>query len=205
MPYFNHIMLDLETLGTRPNAPILTIGAVMFDPEDQVLGKEFYVAINVSDAMRYGVADPETLKWWMVQSDQAREALVAGKATLESALIDLREFCGTSWPKTKMWSNGPSFDAVILEYAYHRVLGTKAPWDFWNVRCCRTVAELAGLRSPKIGGKGVHHNALDDSKHQAEWVMSMWHTLRQRMKPGTATKPAAEQKAVAKHSHLDDL
>ncbi len=28
----NHIMIDLETIGTRPGSAILTIGAVRFDP-----------------------------------------------------------------------------------------------------------------------------------------------------------------------------
>ena len=38
----NHLMVDLETMGNGPYAPVISIGAVFFDPntgETGVLGK----------------------------------------------------------------------------------------------------------------------------------------------------------------------
>lgn len=202
MSHFNHAMVDIETMGTRPNSPVLTIGAVLFSPEDKALGREFYASIDIADALRFSVPDGGTMKWWLQQSDEARGALVKGKQPLGDALVALRDFCGTAWPKTKVWGNGPSFDMTILEYAYHRCLDTKAPWDFWNIRDCRTIAELAGRTPPKIGGKGVHHNALDDAKHQARWVMDMWHGLRYGPKQQNPVAPAPQQNGA---DVLDDL
>ncbi|MEX5768833.1 3'-5' exoribonuclease [Serratia nematodiphila] len=40
----NHLMLGLETLGKKPSAPILTIGAVLFNPHSGELGEQFYTA-----------------------------------------------------------------------------------------------------------------------------------------------------------------
>lgn len=175
-------MIDIETVGNRPNAPILSIGAVKFDPETGELGTTFYRDVCPVSAFEYGVPDGSTFKWWMEQSDAARKAAVCGTARLPDVLMDLMALY-PNWTEVKVWGNGPSFDMTILEYAYKRALNEKAPWSFWNIRDCRTVANLSGLWPPKIGGKGTHHNALDDSIHQAKWVSSMWQGLRNKPKP----------------------
>jgi hypothetical protein len=173
-----HCMIDIETLGKRPNAPILSIGAVKFDPETGKTSGGFYEAIDPADSFKYGVPDGDTFKWWMMQSDAARNAAVSGKCMLPDALKKLAAFY-PNWKEVKVWGNGPSFDMTILEYAYHRALDQEsAPWEFWNIRDCRTIANITGEWPPKIGGKGVHHNALDDAKHQAAWVSRMWQQLR---------------------------
>lgn len=181
----NHMMIDIETMGSRPNAPVLSIGAVMFDPVNGSLGEKFYVAISPADAFRYGVPDGDTLKWWMEQSEAARKAAVGGQALLADALKGLTAFGKSNWKDIEVWGNGPSFDMTILEYAYHKALGQLAPWKFWNVRCCRTVALLAGKRPPKITG-GTYHNALDDAIHQAKWVSGMWKGLKGKPAASTA-------------------
>ena len=177
----NHMMIDIETCGQRANAPVLSIGAVMFDPSTGKMGAEFYVAISPVDAFRYGVPDGDTFKWWMDQADPARKAATAGQKTLAEGLSELTKFGRSDWKDMQVWGNGPSFDMTILEYAYHKALGQLAPWKFWNVRCCRTIALLAGRRPPKIETSvGVYHNALDDARHQAMWVSSMWREIKGR-------------------------
>lgn len=47
----NHLMIDIETMGNKPTAPIVAIGAVFFDPQSSELGAEFYVAVNLASAM----------------------------------------------------------------------------------------------------------------------------------------------------------
>ena len=172
----NHCMIDIETCGNRFDAPILSIGAVMFDPDTGRLGKEFYRAIGPDSAFRHGRPGGETFKWWMEQSDAARKAAVSGTDDLEVALGVLSDFAWP-WKDVQVWGNGPSFDMTILEYAYSQI-GRPHPWQFWNVRDCRTVAALVGRRPPAIGSKGVYHNALDDARHQAQWVSAMWQELR---------------------------
>lgn len=180
----HNLMIDIETVGTNPDAPILSIGAVKFDPETGKHGREFYAAIRPTDAFKYGTPDGSTFAWWMGQSDPARKSAVGGKNSLTQALEDLRGMY-RDWKDVKVWGNGPSFDMTILEHGF-RAVGSEAPWAFWNIRCCRTVAQLSGRWPPKIGGKGVHHNALDDAKHQADWVSSMWQGLRNTKAPVVA-------------------
>ena len=72
------VMIDLETAGLSPNAPIAAIGAVRFNPEGgPTVGPhaEFYVAVNlVGQAPR----DASSVYLWMEQSDEARAAVREG-------------------------------------------------------------------------------------------------------------------------------
>ena len=190
----NHLMIDIESLGTRPNAPILSIGAVLFDPNTGKQGATFYRAIDPANAFLHGVPDGDTFKWWMEQSDAARKAAVSGTSLLSDALSDLTKM-PVVWKDVQVWANDPDFDVTILNYAYHKALGQLAPWRFWNTRSCRTIAEVAGKRPPKP--QGVHHNALDDAIHQAKWVSDMWQGLR--------GKPAAKAAAPAPVAADDDI
>lgn len=47
-----NIMVDLETLGTKPNSAILSIGAVAFD--DQGLHDEFYCNVDLISSIACG-------------------------------------------------------------------------------------------------------------------------------------------------------
>ncbi|HFW3715890.1 TPA: 3'-5' exonuclease, partial [Salmonella enterica subsp. enterica serovar 6,7:y:-] len=47
----NNLMIDLETMGKKPNAPIVSIGGVFFDPQSGEIGHEFYTAVNLESAM----------------------------------------------------------------------------------------------------------------------------------------------------------
>lgn len=72
----NHLMIDLETMGNKPNAPVVSIGAVFFEPSTGELGKEFYRVVSLKSSMDGGaVPDPETIIWWMQQNEEARKAI----------------------------------------------------------------------------------------------------------------------------------
>lgn len=174
----NHCMIDIETCGSRFDAPVLSIGAVKFDPDTGNTGETFYRAIRPDSAFQHGTPGGDTFKWWMDQADEARKAAVGGTDDLQIALGALTSFY-REWSNVKVWGNGPSFDMTILEYAFAQI-GRPHPWKFWNVLDCRTVAALAGKRPPAIGSKGVYHNALHDALHQAEWVGAMWQGLRNK-------------------------
>ena len=73
----NHVMTDIETMGKNPNAPIVAIGAVLFDPVAGELGNQLYVKVNLEDAVRTGgVMDASTVLWWLQQDDAARVELL---------------------------------------------------------------------------------------------------------------------------------
>lgn len=173
-------MIDIETLGTFMNAPVVTIGACFFDPMTGEIGKKFYAKIDVKDALRFGVLDPETLVWWLGQEKDAQKELTSGKALLAETLKELSVFYN-SGHDAAIWGNGPTFDITILEYAYHKALGQKAPWPFWNVRDVRTVVQLAQgiVKKPANFTKDkVAHNAIDDCVFQVGYVSKMFQALR---------------------------
>ena len=50
-----HVMIDLETMGTKHGSPILTIGAVLFDPHEQdnvhsLESRSFLRRVDIADA-----------------------------------------------------------------------------------------------------------------------------------------------------------
>ena len=183
-----NMMVDIETLGTRPNAPVTTIGACFFDPMTGEIGAKFYRKIDMVDAMHFGTADADTIRWWLTQDKAAQAELTKGKDLLRDVLNDLATFYNTGHDAS-VWGNGPTFDCTILEYAYHRCLQQKAPWPFWNVRDVRTVVQLADglVKKPAAFTKGgVAHNALDDCIFQVGYVSKMWQALR-----GASAKPVA--------------
>jgi len=179
-----NVMIDLETLGTSPAAPILSIGAVYFDPDTGELGPELHVKLDFEEACEDRKIDPATVKWWLCQSDEARSALLDDQEGFpiifkEEALDLLSEFIHMVNGDAKVWGNGATFDISMLEDLY-RQLGEKIPWKFYNVRDVRTVVALAEGIVDRSGTpfEGTQHNALADAVHQATYVSTMWQALR---------------------------
>lgn len=184
-----HIMIDIETLGTFTNAPVVTIGACFFNPMTGEIGDKFYERIDLAEAMQFGKADPETLRWWLKQDARAQAELVKKGKSAADVLRALTAFYKRS-TDGRVWGNGPTFDITILEQQYSRVLGEKAPWPFWNVRDVRTVVDIAeGLvkKPAAFTQDAVAHNALDDCIFQVGYVSQMWQALRGQ---GSAPAPA---------------
>lgn len=175
----NNIMLDLETMGNGPQAAIIAIGAVAFDPETKTLGPEFYRTVDLQSSVDCGgVMDPSTVMWWMQQGDEARAAFTRPGQHIIGALIDFKDYVQElpDPEKVKVWGNGAAFDNVILASAYRRQQ-MHPPWEFRNDRCFRTMRDLA---PPDLDFKriGTYHNALDDAKSQAVYLMDILEALR---------------------------
>jgi DNA polymerase III epsilon subunit-like protein len=163
------VMVDLETMGTGSNSAITAIGAVQFDSKG--LGKEFYVNVDLKSSVRCGMEiNPDTVMWWLGQSDEARDALGKDAVPLFKALKDFATFVGAK-KEAKVWGCGSDFDNVILANAYD-LNNLDRPWHFYNNMCYRTVKNLIG-GTIKIKRIGEHHNALDDAKSQAEHLVRM--------------------------------
>lgn len=166
-----NLMLDLETLGTRPGSVILSIGAVFFDANYRRLGPEFYSVISTGSCDDSGLtADARTVAWWRDQSPDARKVFDAAGAenapTLRGVLGEFIDFIRThnALDNVCVWGNGSDFDNALLAEAYARC-GSSAPWKFWNNRCYRTLKSITA--GPALSRVGTAHNALDDARSQA--------------------------------------
>ncbi len=190
-----HMMIDIETLSTRSNAAIVSIGACMFDPnleptESYVVAADaFVVGVNPDYYYtgRFHV-DPKTESWWKRQSKEARAGLKINQAsTLPLALdrfctwIEAQDFEKTTTPWTKdssrVWANPPQFDLVILRDAAQHAYGSTndVPWHYRQETCCRTHMYLhpdaaADARGCQLDTGLIAHRADHDAVRQARLV-----------------------------------
>lgn len=181
-----HVMVDLETMGKKHSAPIVAIGAVVFDPATGSIGESFYKVVCLESSVNWGaVIDPSTVIWWLKQSSEARSAIVNDDAIpLQDALLQFREFVSDNVAggskKAQVWGNGASFDNSILRSSYD-CIAEDYPWEYWNDRDVRTMVELGQAISfdPKttIPFEGSRHNALADAIHQARYVSAIWQRI----------------------------
>ncbi|MCU6554954.1 exonuclease [Klebsiella pneumoniae] len=181
-----HVMVDLETMGKKHNAPIVAIGAVVFDPATGSIGESFYKVVCLESSVNWGaVIDPSTVIWWLKQSSEARSAIVNDDAIpLLDALLQFREFVSDNVAggskKAQVWGNGASFDNSILRSSYD-CIAEDYPWEYWNDRDVRTMVELGHAINYEpqkaIPFEGERHNALADAIHQARYVSAIWQRL----------------------------
>ena len=176
----DHLMIDLETMGKNPDAPIISIGAIFFDPQTGDMGPEFSKTIDLETAG--GVIDRDTIKWWLKQSREAQSAIMTDEIPLDDALLQLREFIDENSGEffVQVWVNGANFDNVILRRSYERQ-GIPCPWRYCNDRDVRTIVELGKAidfdARTAIPFEGERHNALDDARYQAKYVSAIWQKL----------------------------
>ncbi|CAD6103601.1 3'-5' exoribonuclease [Escherichia coli] len=175
-----HLMIDLETMGKNPDAPIISIGAIFFDPQTGDMGPEFSKTIDLDTAG--GVIDRDVIKWWLKQSREAQSAIMTDEIPLDDALLQLREFIDENSGEffVQVWGNGANFDNVILRRSYERQ-GIPCPWRYCNDRDVRTIVELGKAidfdARTAIPFEGERHNALDDARYQAKYVSAIWQNL----------------------------
>ena len=167
------VMLDLETLSTRPESVILTIGAVKFDPWGEEVDAEsgLYMRVDVDEqlAMDRHVLE-STVEWWGKQDEAVREEAL-GESNRESLDTMTRALNKFLVGVENIWCQGPAFDIVILENLY-RQLSKPTPWQFWQIRDSRTLFGVHG--DPREKGRTAAHNALMDCYYQARGVQDVY-------------------------------
>lgn len=182
------IIVDIETLGTKPGCPIIEIGACAIDADTGKIVGNFsrriavdfavgnVVDVAIGEAVIPGI-DKATAIWW--SSDPGRldvlKQILFVIADIDSALMGFSEFFRTFVQRPdegRIWANGPSFDIAILDRSYddnriHR------PWICWQERCVRTALELCGYEKGSVEWSGgPRHRALNDARHEAK---KLWH------------------------------
>lgn len=173
------VCIDLETMGNRPNAPIIAIGAVAFNLAEMTIGEKFYANVNLASSVALGsVMDPSTVMWWMQQSEDARKAVTRKGRQVTEVLPDFADWLTTNvvaLKDRKVWANGTDFDCTILGEHYHKA-GLEVPWMYYAKRDYRTVREL-WKSVPEDVNAGAH-NALDDAVHQVSHLFKIKGVLR---------------------------
>jgi DNA polymerase III epsilon subunit-like protein len=172
------VMIDLETLATSPDAAILTIGAVKFDPFGDDVNdpdcEKFYVRVDLDSCDRIGlVTNDDTIAWWAQQSKEAQDEAFSpdNRIDIVDAMNQLYKFC---WGAKRVWSHGAAFDVVICEHIFNKIQKA-VPWKFWEVRCTRTLFDIGiDPKRPPV----LKHHALEDAWNQAVGVQNVYKRLR---------------------------
>jgi hypothetical protein len=170
-----HAMIDLETLSTNPNAVILTVGGVKFDPHTNMKPyHDMYFRVDVDSQTMQGrhVMD-DTLDWWAKQSEDVREEALGDKdrIDLDNMIKTINKF---SVGVDVFWCQGPLFDYAILQNLYTQ-LGHPVPWQYCQIRDSRTLFNLVP-RDKNEKRVGLH-NALSDCIFQAKKVQKIYRQL----------------------------
>ena len=171
-------MIDMETLDVLPTATILTIGAVRFDPFGDELKEpncdKFYVKIDLDSCDKLNcTVSQATLDWWSNQSKEAQEEAFnpEGRIDIVDAMNQLYKFC---WGAKRVRSHGAGFDVIICEHLFRKI-GKAIPWQFWEVRCTRTLFDIGiDPQRPPV----LKHHALEDAWNQAVGVQNVFKKLR---------------------------
>lgn len=171
-----NLMIDLETLGTRPGSVILSIAAVPVDSPAPV--EYFYRRIDKVSCIDAGLqVDAATVEWWSKQADDVREEAFSGRERLCSVLTDFSAYCASLPSEPIIWGNGADFDNPLLAEAYKHC-GLKQPWKYHNSRCYRTLKSLYP-NIPFLKPQRAH-SALEDAKAQAVHLQMIFNYIRER-------------------------
>jgi hypothetical protein len=189
MTDFHDLMIDLETMGVPPSAPIVSIGAAFFNIRHEKIGPTYHQAINLATAVRDGgVLDCGTIMWWLQQGDEARNAICFSAHDNRVVLREFSEWIAITCRHLDVipWGNGSTFDLTILGSAYDRI-GMKRPWRFHNERDFRTVRNLYPNVVYDVADKGgTAHNARDDAIFQAEHLFKIKRQYGRNVSPEAA-------------------
>lgn len=176
-------VLDFETLSTKHNAALLSIGAVIRDFNNGAEVDTFYANIIPQSSIDAGLHVSESTKaWWTKQGSAAQDVLSVDQRPLRDVLNDF-----SAWLKKHgveyAIGNGPRADNQWLESACE-ALGMQSPVKYWGDLDMRTLTFIGThiLRLPHWHStfKGVKHNALHDAINEAEFCNNVIQQLINR-------------------------
>jgi hypothetical protein len=183
----NHFMIDCETLSTRVDAAVISIGCQQFSIETGKMGGTFYQEIDFESAVKAGHVSGATVQWWMQQSAKAQRVFTGSdddKKSTANALVHLIDFIRGCKVTPFIWANGAADDIAWLRWAFVKgAVGLSEPWNFRNVRDMRTLMDLAEVDTELLTlDKIVEHNALADATWQAQAVSIAYRKIKNALK-----------------------
>ena len=164
----NHLAIDLETLSLEPNAHILSIGAVFFDPATGAMGDSFYVEIDPQYDQPNAHVSASTAAWWATQP--AGVFPCRGEVMIGDALRQFIEWIDPM-ERLRVYQQGDR-DAMWLVNAA-REQRLVMPWSYRDVFCARTLWKHSGVGADFVEYVGVAHNALDDARFVATRMLEV--------------------------------
>ena len=185
-----NVMIDIETIGLSPEAVVLTIGMVKFDPNS--LDDPFdgvHIKLSPNEQKNDGRAiNRDTLEWWSRQDPKVREEAFGpeGQLSVREGLVKIIEYFkvldSTDHNQghiylSKVWGQGYGFDMTILKNLFQQY-DMQEPWMFYQERDSRTLFGLLEQDPRPAEGQTNLHNALSDAYYQAIGVQKALRALK---------------------------
>lgn len=211
------ISISCATLSNGYDAPVIAIGACVFDITTGKLGDKFYREIAVSWALRLGKPEASKIAWWMQQTPKARKIFETDdneKSSNSTVLLDFTKWVFNAGGPLRVWTGGASRDTTWIERALAEGShGISCPWKHHQVCDYRTIIEMAkvmnGFDDASITHEGVLGHAGDDASDQARVIAAAYASYQKGLVnlPEKLMKTAAAVRATnAKPaSNVDDL
>jgi hypothetical protein len=176
-----HLMVDIETMGIGANTPITSIGAVEFSMTSGKTFREFYMPVSLKSSMNLGTKpDPNTILWWLKQSDEARKTITDVKGYhIKLVLKEFREFIQKLNPENlQVWGNSNRFDLGIIANSYE-LLGQDLPWKHTLERDVRTLVSFKPQIKSKVlnNFEGIKHHPISDCKNQIKYCSEIYRKI----------------------------
>jgi DNA polymerase III epsilon subunit-like protein len=166
----NHVMIDIETLSTRPNAVIIQLAAVKFNKTGII--DRFSANIDPVDCKKYNChISTDTLNWWKNKDIEIIKSWQSDIQKTETVMLDFIEWMSDD--KKLVWCNGGSFDFPIISWVLSELKLSK-PWKYWEEMDLRTISTFFDYKLPK----GNTHNAIQDCEHQVQHILKLFNQLQ---------------------------
>lgn len=170
------IMLDLETLDTKPTALVTQIAFETRDLEtNETIYKLELLPLTDRKNQPSATMDISTFQWWMSQDLELFKRLLfdQGHTEVELCRREVSSFIKNSvnslW-ESALWANPANFDFPIL----YNMLGEQ-PWDHQRVRCFRSLQRtLDKDRNLAPVNTGMKHDAVDDVAWQLDYLHNIY-------------------------------
>jgi len=182
------IMLDIETLGTSPGAPIVQIAAKQFsrtNPDNDWICQNFEVKVDLQSCLDAGLTEitAGTLEFWFRQdptmahrllfSDMGRWSIVEACAGLHDFARAVAADCVCDTNDLIWWAKGPDFDMGLIADACSR-FNLSEPWKYSKKRDLRTLQDISNMPDDVldqlIPPPQEQHDAMIDVEFQIEQV-----------------------------------
>lgn len=177
-----HIMCDIDSLSTKPGAIVMSAAFVRCSDEVAMS-----VNLSIPEQEAIGLTkDTSTCEWWATQDARAWQAATQNPLPLNVGLPYIAQWLqwahgGGDW---LMWCHGATFDCPLLEAVFAR-FAVACPWQYWQVRCTRTLYDLAGVNL-KDFPYPPPHIALNDAISQTRALNAAMRILARAHTQGAA-------------------
>lgn len=171
-----HYVVDLESLGTEPDAVILRVGICVVSKVDSMWGFGRVLDMDLRKTVHEQIIEGRTctrstLDWWRKpEQEGALGGLTDHTFDAPSSAVNAKTIIaqGLSDPQGPyLWGMGSTFDCSILQ----SFLGQKMPIPFYRHMCLRTLLEFtdAARVTPERP-----HVAISDAEAQAKTLIRIF-------------------------------